>query len=256
MIKPVLAHLRRCKRQTVQERRHIMELLVSPINTDEAKAAFFGGADIIDVKNPKEGSLGANFPWVISAVIEAIESKKPVSATIGDFNYKPGTASLAALGAATAGADYIKVGLYDIQTAEQAEDLLSNVVQSVKRCDPNKMAVAAAYADYRRINSISPLLLPEIGAKVGADVVMIDTGIKDGRSAFEFMTEAELTTFVDAARNLNLRTALAGAIRFEDLEIVRRINPDIIGIRGMVCGGDRNDEIKQELVEKLRAQMG
>ncbi|MEA1905880.1 MAG: (5-formylfuran-3-yl)methyl phosphate synthase, partial [Euryarchaeota archaeon] len=166
-----------------------MELLVSPINTDEAKAAFFGGADIIDVKNPKEGSLGANFPWVISAVIEAIESKKPVSATIGDFNYKPGTASLAALGAATAGADYIKVGLYDIQTAEQAEDLLSNVVQSVKRCDPNKMAVAAAYADYRRINSISPLLLPEIGAKVGADVVMIDTGIKDGRSAFEFMTE-------------------------------------------------------------------
>ena len=223
-----------------------MELLVSPINTDEAKAAFFGGADIIDVKNPKEGSLGANFPWVISAVIEAI----------GDFNYKPGTASLAALGAATAGADYIKVGLYDIQTAEQAEDLLSNVVQSVKRCDPNKMAVAAAYADYRRINSISPLLLPEIGAKVGADVVMIDTGIKDGRSAFEFMTEAELTTFVDAARNLNLRTALAGAIRFEDLEIVRRINPDIIGIRGMVCGGDRNDEIKQELVEKLRAQMG
>jgi len=77
-----------------------MKLLVSPINTTEAKAALDGGADIVDVKNPKEGSLGANFPWMIRAVIETIESKKPVSATIGDFNFKPGTASLAALGAA------------------------------------------------------------------------------------------------------------------------------------------------------------
>lgn len=39
-----------------------MKLLVSPINKEEAIAAYKGGADIIDVKNPKEGSLGANFP--------------------------------------------------------------------------------------------------------------------------------------------------------------------------------------------------
>ncbi|MEA3324614.1 MAG: (5-formylfuran-3-yl)methyl phosphate synthase [Euryarchaeota archaeon] len=232
-----------------------MKLLVSPINPTEAKAALDGGADIVDVKNPKEGSLGANFPWMIRAVIEAIESKKPVSATIGDFNFKPGTASLAALGAATSGADYIKIGLYDIQTTDQAEELLSNVVQSIKGCDPNKFAVAAAYADYRRINSISPLLLPEVGAKVGADVVMIDTGIKDGKSLFEFMGEEELTRFVDDARGLGLTTALAGTIKFEDLDVLRRINPDILGIRGVVCGGDRNAEIKQELVEEFKSQM-
>ncbi|HDN65311.1 MAG TPA: (5-formylfuran-3-yl)methyl phosphate synthase [Methanosarcinales archaeon] len=232
-----------------------MKLLVSPINPTEAKAALYGGADIVDVKNPKEGSLGANFPWVIRAVIEAIESKKPVSATIGDFNFKPGTASLAALGAATSGADYIKIGLYDIQTTDQAEELLSNVVQSIKGYDPNKFAVAAAYADYRRINSISPLLLPEVGAKVGADVVMIDTGIKDGKSLFEFMGEEELTRFVDDARDLGLTTALAGTIKFEDLDVLRRINPDILGIRGVVCGGDRNDEIKQELVEEFKSKM-
>ena len=232
-----------------------MKLLVSPINPTEAKAALDGGADIVDVKNPKEGSLGANFPWMIRAVIEAIESKKPVSATIGDFNFKPGTASLAALGAAASGADYIKIGLYDIQTTDQAEELLSNVVRSIKGYDSNKFAVAAAYADYRRINSISPLLLPAVGAKVSADVVMIDTGIKDGRSLFEFMSEEELTRFVDDARDLGLTTALAGTIKFEDLDVLRRINPDILGIRGVVCGGDRNDEIKQELVEEFKSKM-
>jgi uncharacterized protein (UPF0264 family) len=32
-----------------------MELLVSAINLEEAKEARLGGADILDVKNPKEG---------------------------------------------------------------------------------------------------------------------------------------------------------------------------------------------------------
>ena len=33
-----------------------MKLLVSPINVEEAKTCKSGGADIIDVKNPKEGT--------------------------------------------------------------------------------------------------------------------------------------------------------------------------------------------------------
>jgi uncharacterized protein (UPF0264 family) len=45
-----------------------MKLLVSPVNVEEARICKLGGADIIDVKNPKEGSLGANFPWKIKAV--------------------------------------------------------------------------------------------------------------------------------------------------------------------------------------------
>ena len=69
-----------------------MKLLVSPVNKEEAIIASKGGADIVDVKNPKEGSLGANFPWIIKEIKEAVNGKQPISATIGDFNYKPGTA--------------------------------------------------------------------------------------------------------------------------------------------------------------------
>ena len=47
-----------------------MKLLVSPKDIEEAKAVIRGNADFIDVKNPKEGSLGANFPWVIRAIKE------------------------------------------------------------------------------------------------------------------------------------------------------------------------------------------
>jgi len=81
------------------------------MNVTEACSALLGGADILDVKNPREGSLGANFPWAIRAVVDLVDGRVPVSATIGDLDFKPGTASLVALGAAVAGADYIKAGL-------------------------------------------------------------------------------------------------------------------------------------------------
>ncbi len=231
-----------------------MKLLVSPINVEEANTCRLGGADIIDVKNPKEGSLGANFPWMIRAV-KKIAGSVPVSATIGDFNYKPGTASLAALGAAVAGAEYIKVGLYDIQTRDQAMDMLTNIVRSVKDFDSNKKVVASGYSDYRRINSISPFELPSVGASAGVDVVMMDTGIKDGRSTFEFLTEQELTEFVSGARERGLQTAIAGTIKFEDVPFLKRISPDIIGVRGCVCGGDRNSTIRKELVGQLKNEI-
>ena len=228
-----------------------MKLLVSPINKEEAIIASRGGADIVDVKNPKEGSLGANFPWVIRDIKEVVNGRQPISATIGDFNYKPGTAALAALGAAAAGADYIKVGLYDIQTEAQALELLTKITRAVKDYDPSKKVVASGYSDYKRINSISPLLLPAVAAEAGVDVVMVDTGIKDGKSTFEFMDEKELTEFTELAHEHGLENAIAGSLKFEDLPVLERIGPDIIGVRGMVCGGDRMTTIRQELVEKL-----
>ncbi len=230
-----------------------MKLLVSPMNVEEAVAAEKGGADIIDVKNPAEGSLGANFPWVIAQIKSSVS--KPLSATIGDFDYKPGTASLAALGAAVAGANYIKVGLYNIHTIDQAYDLLSAVSRSVRAFDAEKTVVASAYSDHSRIGSLSPLDLPRVAKKAGCDIVMVDTGIKDGRSTFEFMSQEELSGFISLAHENRLACALAGSIRFEDIPAIRSLAPDIIGVRGMVCGGDRTASIKPELVARLKAMI-
>lgn len=229
-----------------------MRLLVSPMNIEEARSALAGGADVLDVKNPKEGSLGANFPWAIKAVAEMAGGRVPVSATIGDLDYKPGTASLAALGAAFSGADYVKVGLLGVKSAEQAADMLENIVKAVKDYDRRKKVVASAYSDYNRVDSIPPMLLPAVAESSGADVVMVDTAIKDGKSTFEFMSERGLSEFISAGQNLGLEVAIAGTIRFEDLDLLKRIDPDIIGVRGIVCGGDRKSSIKPELVNKLK----
>jgi (5-formylfuran-3-yl)methyl phosphate synthase len=232
-----------------------MRLLVSPMNLEEARAAMAGGADILDVKNPKEGSLGANFPWAIREVVKLAEGRVPVSATIGDLEYKPGTASLAALGAAVSGADYIKAGLLGVRTADQASDMLGSIVQAVKECDIQKKVVASAYSDFCRVGSISPMLLADVANSSGADVIMVDTAIKDGKSTFEFMTEPELSEFISAGHHLGLEVAIAGTIGFQDLDLLKRVNPDIIGVRGIVCGGDRKSAIKPELVSKLKLSL-
>ena len=169
-----------------------MRLLVSPMNIEEARAALAGGADILDVKNPREGSLGANFPWAIRAVADLARGRVPVSATIGDLEFKPGTASLAALGAAASGAEYIKAGLLGVKTSLQAEEMLEGIVRAVKDFDPQKKVVASGYSDYARVGSISPLLLPAAAAKAGADLVMVDTAVKDGKPTFDFMSEKRI----------------------------------------------------------------
>src|SRR4029077_2095656 len=85
-----------------------MKVLISPTSLEEAEAVLAGGADIVDIKNPAEGSLGASFPWVIRGVAERLKGQPiTLSATLGDLPHKPGTAALAALGAIQAGARYI-----------------------------------------------------------------------------------------------------------------------------------------------------
>lgn len=232
-----------------------MRLLVSPMNMEEAQAALAGGADILDVKNPKEGSLGANFPWVIRSVAELAAGRVPVSATIGDLQFKPGTASLAALGAASSGADYIKAGLLGVKTQEQAEEMLNAIVRAVKELDPGKKVVASGYSDYSRAGSISPMLLPAAALQAGADVVMMDTAIKDGRPTFDFMNEGDLADFIKLGHSLDLEVALAGSIGFPHMPALTRLQPDIIGVRGIVCGGDRRSAVKEELVAKVKSAL-
>jgi len=224
--------------------------LVSPSSIAEAKCS--GAADIIDVKRPAEGSLGANFPWVIREIRSF--AKKPVSAAIGDLPCKPGGAALAAYGAACAGADFVKIGLA-FDGKDGAREVIAAVVRAVKDEFPEKSVVIAAYSDFRRMGTISPHIMAPLAAELGADYAMVDTGIKDGRSTFEFMNDDDLAAFTAANRDLGLRTAIAGSLRFEDLDRLKKINPEIIGVRGMVCGGDRNATIREDLIRTALARI-
>jgi uncharacterized protein (UPF0264 family) len=231
-----------------------MKVLISPKDEFEAKAAVDGGADIIDVKNPDEGSLGANFPWVIRQIRSLVPHSIEVSATIGDFPHLPGSASLAALGAAVSGANYVKVGLKGSKTRDEAIFLMQHVTRTVKEYDSKTKVVLAGYADYLRAATLDPFLLPEVARSAGCDVVMVDTFIKDGKSLFDFMDEAACKHFIDEGHRQDLSVALAGSIKLPEIPILKRIGVDIVGIRGAACShGDRLTGTIQ--TENVRALM-
>lgn len=231
-----------------------MLLLISPINNEEALESIKGGADIVDVKNPKEGSLGANFPWVIKEIRELTPENMLVSATLGDVPYKPGTVSLAAMGALVSGADYIKVGLYGTKNYEEGLEVMKGVVQTVRDNSDDAVVVASGYADAHRVGAVSPWEIPKIAADSGADLAMLDTAVKDGKTLFDYLDVNDLSKFVNEIHSFGLKSALAGSVKKEQLKPLNDIGCDVVGVRGAACtGGDRNNgKINSNAVSELK----
>jgi hypothetical protein len=138
----------------------VVRLLVSVVTADEVEAAIAGGADIVDVKNPAEGSLGAPTPALLRAVRARVTPPVQLSAALGDAPHLPGTMALAAAGAAACGADYLKIGLLGSARPEQALELLSAVRRAVAEVDPRTRLVAVSYADASRVSALPPRALP------------------------------------------------------------------------------------------------
>ena len=223
-----------------------MQVLISPESVEEALSVLDAGMDILDVKNVKEGSLGAQFPWNTKKVVEATRPLGiKTSATLGDLPYKPGTAALAAFGVANVGATYIKAGLHGMNTYQEAFDMMDAIRRAVRMVDDDAYVVAAGYADWRRFGGVSTADLVRASKDARCDVVMVDTAIKDGKTLFDNMTVDEIKEFVNDAHAAEMVVALAGSLKFKHAELLFDINPDLIGVRGAVCenGADRSTRI-------------
>jgi uncharacterized protein (UPF0264 family) len=229
-----------------------VRLLVSVVDAGEARDAAAAGADIVDVKNPAEGSLGAPSPAAIADIRAAVPAALPVSAAIGDMPNLPGTAALAALGAAHSGAAFVKVGLWGTSTEAEAVALLRTVRGAAREA----VVVAGAYADARRVAHapLAPELLPRVARAAGVEVCLLDTAIKDGRGLLDWLSPEALTALVDEAHALGLEVALAGALRAEDLPVVGATGADIAGVRSAACAdGHRTGALDPGRVRALRA---
>ncbi|RQD70427.1 MAG: hypothetical protein D5S01_10355 [Halanaerobium sp. MSAO_Bac5] len=233
-----------------------MKLLISVESIAEAKKIKNSNFDILDIKNPQEGSLGVNFPHVIKGIRDEFPDF-PLSAAGGDLPELPGLVSQVAFGLAHLNLDYIKLGLYGLQDFEAALNILREAKRAVEMSNAkNTKIIAAAYADFREENTFSPFLLNELAAETRIDGVMIDTLNKKDKNLFSFLKEKELKTFVNDAKKFNLITALAGSLKVNDLDKLQNIEADIIGFRGAVCkNDDRSAEISPEKIDFLYKKM-
>jgi uncharacterized protein (UPF0264 family) len=221
---------------------------VSVHSQDEAEAALLGGVDLVDVKDPTEGPLGAPEP----ATLESIRSvvRGPLSAALGEGS--PGTLALAALGAALSGADYVKVALSPA-SREKSSEVLGGVVRAARSGRKGVHVIGVVFAD----DPALPLdALPRAVASAGAQGVMLDTREKGGRSSLSCLGEAAIGRVVEEARALGLETALAGGLGVDDVPVAAALPVDVLGFRGSACEGGRLGRVSaarvRDLAEALR----
>jgi (5-formylfuran-3-yl)methyl phosphate synthase len=231
-----------------------MRLMISVISINEAQEALQGGAEILDIKNPAEGSLGAQSPGLIREISRLFSAEAEISAAIGDLPNLPGTAALAALGAATCGADYIKVGLHGTRNETDAIALLREVQHGILGFDTK--VIAALYGDYSRAGTLNPECLARIAAKAGVHGCLLDTAIKDGNTLFDFLPPRTLRLMAQQAHEAGLSFGLAGTLREQDLPLANDLGADVVGLRTAACRNNRrNGPLEAARVKKLCEQI-
>jgi dihydroneopterin aldolase len=197
--------------------------LASVRDAGEAELALGAGADVIDLKDPSQGALGALANDTVAACVQAVAARAPVSATVGDLPMQPACLRDAVRAMAETGVDYVKLGLFPDGDAAASLAALEEEARHVR-------LVLVAFAD-----AMPAFDAVAAATKIGAHGIMLDTMRKDGRSLLDHADRDLLARFVEAAKADGLAVGLAGSLRACHVAELLRLKPDLLGFRGALC---------------------
>ena len=219
--------------------------LASVATLDEMALARAAGADIVDLKNPATGALGA---WALDDLREAValwrgwgDGAPSLSATIGDQPMVPDTVRAAAEAVAETGVPLVKLGVFKDGDAGACFEALRPLSRRAN-------LIAVFFAD----QGVEPALV-EHAARAGFHGAMIDTADKAAGGLRSHIHTPALGRFVREARALGLLTGLAGSLRRTDVEELAALGPDYLGFRGALCDGGRTGAFSPAAARSLRA---
>lgn len=249
-------------------------LLVSVRNAEEAAIAVDGGAEIIDVKEPNRGSLGFAGLTAIDSVLRTVAGRCQVSAAMGECTdwlteNSPLDAALPKE-AVIPMLQYVKLGLSRLVLRDNAgkhDDTSSTGSSSGSDWinkwngardkvstshDHSPAWIAVSYADYAETGTPTPEEIIDAAAECCTGF-LIDTFRKDGPGTPDLLSDQRLLHLRELAAGAGLMFALAGKITQHHLPLVKRINPDVLAVRGAVCDrGDRTSIVSLTKVRNLR----
>ena len=219
-------------------------LLASVATLDEAAQAVAWGADILDLKDPARGALGA---WEQDALREAVRrhgGEATLSATTGDLPMSPAIVAEAAAAVAASGVALVKVGFFGGGDPAGCIAALRPLARRGTRL------VAVLMADRS----------PDLGligdfAAAGFAGAMLDTADKAAGNLCAHLDSRVLARFVAQARGQGLITGLAGSLGLDDIDLLRPLRPDYLGFRTALCAGDRTGRLDPEAFAAIRSAL-
>lgn len=222
-------------------------LLVSVRSAAEARLALAGGADLIDVKEPIAGSLGAASAQVWREVVGTVAGVRPLSAALGEVrDFQPGDLN------ALADYQFAKLGLAGCRGLS---DWIERWRAALSTLPGHVTPVAVAYADDHAAESPAPWEVARIGFELGCRALLIDTYYKSNGGVFDVIGQAELRETFQQTRRLGMMVVLAGSLRLVRLQDALSLEPDFIAVRGAVCQGNRENALDEQLVRTWADQL-
>ncbi|HEX7813235.1 MAG TPA: (5-formylfuran-3-yl)methyl phosphate synthase [Burkholderiales bacterium] len=218
-------------------------MLASVRTLDEGLQALHGGADLIDLKEPSRGALGALDHAAVRICVRAISGRAPVSATIGDLPaMDPPRIAAATDAMAATGVDFIKIGFFARPRALECAQALASRGAGTK-------LIAVLFAE----ESYDPGLVDAL-ARSGFAGAMLDTAQKAGGSLRTLRSDDELHAFVDHCHACGLLAGLAGSLAQDDVVPLLNLVPDYLGFRGALCrNGERGRRLDAAAFAVIRA---
>ncbi len=217
-----------------------MQLLVSVQSGVEARAACAGGAAIVDAKDPSRGALGPVTSTVLREIRAAVPAEVPVSAALGDI--RSAGELERSLNGLPEGLAFVKLGLLGVDR-DRIEELLAHAVKLADRLTGSPRVVVVGYADWRQVGGPAPTSLPALIRRAGAHGLLVDTAVKDGRTLTDHLAADDLIALGQVLEELELGYALGGSLTLRGVPLVRAAHAGVIGVRGAVTVGGRNDAI-------------
>ncbi|MBN9065995.1 MAG: dihydroneopterin aldolase [Rhizobiales bacterium] len=218
------------------------KMLASVRAGEEAEIVLSGGADIIDLKDPGAGSLGALPVEEIGRLHLLIAGRAPVSAVCGDLPMEPETIRATAEAIAATGVDYVKVGFFPSGKAADCARALAVLAGRTK-------VVAVLFAD---LDPDLELLL--VLAESGFHGAMLDTADKSKGRLLDHMPPERIPPFIERCRSLDLMVGLSGSLEEPDIPRLLPFRPDFLGFRGALCDHSlRTSPISADAVRHIRA---
>lgn len=222
-------------------------LLVSVRDAAETQIALRIGVDLLDLKEPHHGPLGAVDGATVDEVLHLVAGRVPVSIAMGELLDLPRDARSSL--AISRSVNYFKLGLTNCAASA---DWISRWRQVIEAAPPQAAPVAVIYADGASVAAPGVDEILEAATIVGCRTVLVDTAIKNGRGLLDHWSPAVLRQFLVDARQRKLTTVIGGGLTLDTIPQVAEIGPDYVAVRGAACAGPRTGMLDAAALQSVR----
>ena len=221
-------------------------LLISVDNKREIKK-IKNYVDVIDLKNPIDGALGAWEQKEIQEIISTYKNEIIISATLGNLQTINEIKKKINL-FENLGLDYLKVGFFKDSVTHTKK-----ILDYFKNLNFKTKLVAVLFAENKNIIKFA-LNNFNFFKQSNINTILMDTKNKKSLGTLEIFSDEFFKNFIMSAKIEKINIGIAGKIKIMDLNRLLRLKPNLVGIRGAACiSNQRESSISVKSIKKIKS---